>query len=254
MKSITPIITTLRASNSRCIVSLSCRATALLASRTPHRQQRSSFFGGSFTPNQTLTTTKTLSYPSSAIYDVISDVGAYSQFVPYCIGSIVTKKSQPAAADGKQYPEEAKLLIGFNNDISEEFTSRVYCVPGRIVEAVSGRTDSTLSGEDIAHHSARAPADQDPSRRTNTMTHLLTRWTLRPDKSSEAPDQQKTEVSLAIEFSFANPLYAALSATAAPKIADKMIDAFEKRVKAVAEEQRAGKPQGKRMQGVIGSK
>jgi len=38
-----------------------------------------------------------------------------------------------------------------------------------------------------------------------------------------------------VEFQFANPVYAALSSAAAPRVAEKMIDAFEKRVKAVME-------------------
>jgi coenzyme Q-binding protein COQ10 len=189
---------------------------------------------------------------------VISDVGAYSQFVPFCQGSIVTKHSSPTAKDGKSYPEEAKLLIGFNNDISEEFTSRVYCVPGKIVEAVSGNTLSALEGSaEVAHHSARPSPDQDPSRRSTAMAHLRTRWTLSPypykpppadaidaatyqknvHESGDARSQDKTQVHLDIEFSFANPLYAALSKAAAPRVADKMIEAFEKRVRAVMEGQ-----------------
>lgn len=56
------------------------------------------------------------------------------------------------------------------------------------------------------------------------MTHLRSRWTI------EALAKDKTEVSLALEFAFANPMYTALSAGAAPKIADIMVKAFEERV------------------------
>lgn len=49
------------------------------------------------------------------------------------------------------------------------------------------------------------------------------------------PGQERTEVNLVIEFQFSNPLYAALSSAAAPKVADKMIEAFENRVQAVME-------------------
>jgi coenzyme Q-binding protein COQ10 len=227
---------------------------------------------GSSKQNQTLSATRILLCPPSIIYTVISDVGAYSQFVPYCQGSIVTKHSAPAK-DGKSYPEEAKLLIGFNNDISEEFTSRVYCVPGRVVEAVSGNTLSSLEGsEECAHHSARPACDEDPSQRSTAMAHLRTRWTLMPypykpppvdaidpttyhknvEKSGEAKPQDKTQVHLDIEFAFANPMYAALSKAAAPKVAEKMIEAFEKRVRAVMEGQgHVERPRSGRMQGVI---
>lgn len=85
------------------------------------------------------------------------------------------------------------------------------------------------------------------------MASLLTRWTLNPypykpppsaaahpagvhknhEETNPIPSQERTEVSLAIEFAFANPLYAAVSAGAAPKVAERMIEAFEERVKAV---------------------
>jgi coenzyme Q-binding protein COQ10 len=175
--------------------------------------------------------------------------------LPYCQGSIVTKTSKPAP-DGKTYPEEAKLLIGFNNDVSEAFTSRVYCVPEQVVEAVSGQAETTLSAEEIAHHSARPQnVEEDPSRKDTVLQHLLTRWILRPfpykpaplsamtpetthknhEETADLPSTHKTEVNLTIDYRFSNPVYGALSSAAAPRVADKMIEAFEKRVKSVVE-------------------
>ena len=217
-------------------------------------QQRRNFITNPLTSNQTLLASRTLHYPTSVIYSVISDVSSYSQFVPYCQQSIVTKTSHPAR-DGKSYPEEARLTIGFNEDISQEFTSRVYCVPGRVVEAVSGRTEASVSGDEIQHHTARPPVDQDPSRQDTVMARLLTRWTLRPfpykpgpnsaqhpntahknlEETNPTSSQEMTEVNLAIEFQFSNPLYSALSSAAAPKVAEKMIEAFQNRIKAIVE-------------------
>ena len=194
-----------------------------------HPQQRRAFVTNPFATNQTLTATRTLQFPISTIYSVISDVGSYSHFVPYCQRSIVTKTSQPAP-DGKRYPEEATLTIGFNDDIGSEFTSRVYCVPERVVEAVSGRSEASVREDEVRHHTVRTPVDQDPSRKDTVMAHLRTRWTLRPLASQEA-----TEVDLAIEFQFTNPLYSALSSAAAPKVADRMIEAFQNRIQAVVE-------------------
>lgn len=260
MKAVRPITSALQ--QATCSPSMSTYRTACVANtftrpsipRRRKQNERRTFIGGAFTPNQTLTAQRTLRYPSSVIYEIISDVASYSQFVPFCQGSIVTKYSSPAS-DGKTYPEEAKLVIGFNESISEEFTSRVYCVPGKAVEAVSGATESTLSGEQIAHHSPRPTASQDPSRKDTVMSHLLTRWTLRPypykppptgathpdgvhknhEETSPISGQERTEVNLVIEFQFSNPLYAALSSAAAPKVADKMIEAFVQRVEAVME-------------------
>ncbi|CAK4015835.1 hypothetical protein DOTSEDRAFT_75040 [Lecanosticta acicola] len=235
-----------------------CRAAYLANASirsTNHERQRRTFVSNPFTQNQTLTAHRTLRYPASVIYEIVSDVASYKTFLPYCQDSIVTKYSEPAP-DGKKYPEEAKLVVGFNDSISEEFTSRVYCVPERIVEAVSGNQVSTLEGsEEIGHHSARPPVDQDPSRKDTVMASLLTRWTLRPypykpppvaathpdgvhknhEETNPIPGQEKTEVNLTIEFQFSNPLYAAVSSAAAAKVAEMMIEAFENRVKAVLE-------------------
>jgi len=139
--------------------------------------------------------------------------------------------------------------------VSEQFWSRVYCVPETVVEAVSGRTETSLSAEEIKHHHERPAADQDPTRKDTVLSKLSTRWTLRPyhykppppsathpstthknhDETNPVPGQDRTEVTLQIEFQFANPMYAALSSAAAPRVADKMIEAFEKRVKSVIE-------------------
>lgn len=115
------------------------------------------------------------------------------------------------------------------------------------MEAVSGKTDTELPAKDISHHSARPNNhNDDPTRNANVLTHLLTRWTLKPfhykpgpvsvnanpqEAKATLPAREQTQVSLNIEYAFANPLYAALSAAAAPKVADKMIAAFEERVR-----------------------
>lgn len=200
---------------------------AYLARPTNHERhyQRRNFLSNPFNGPQTISATRTLPYPSHLIFDVICDVSAYRHYYPFCKESVVTKTSQPAT-NGKTYPEEAKLVVGFGDTASEEFWSRIYCVPESIVEAVSGNTQTALPSEEIKHHNARPPARKDPTRRDEMLSHLLTRWTLRPQ-------EQKTEVNLAIELQFTNPVYAALSQTTVPKVAEKMIEAFERRLENV---------------------
>ena len=187
---------------------------------------------------------------------MISDVASYAQFIPYCRSSVVIKTSEPTGYDGRSYPEEAKLVVGFSHDIAEEFWSRVYCSPERlVVEAVSGASETSLEAADIIHHHPRPAMDQDPSRNGDVLSHLSTRWTLRPytykppptsavdrssahknlEETSSIPAVDKTEVNLAIVFKFANPMYGALSQAAAPKVAEKIIEAFETRMKKVIE-------------------
>ncbi|QIX00089.1 hypothetical protein AMS68_005606 [Peltaster fructicola] len=181
-------------------------------------------FGSS---TQNLAASRVLPYPSKAVYQVITDVASYKHFIPYCLASEVLKYSNPTD-DGKRWPEEAKLLIGFSGDVSETFWSRVYCVPETIVETVAGSTETSLPADQIKHHNPRLPAGQDPVRKGNVMKHLSTKWTLRPRTLS---GQEATEIHLKINYEFANPVYSALSAAASSKVADKMIEAFEKRVK-----------------------
>ncbi|KAK5133646.1 hypothetical protein LTR08_007500 [Meristemomyces frigidus] len=243
MQSLRPISSTLLQTATRIptISQFSCRT----ANRTTHRR---TFLTNPFAGPQHLTASRTLDYPAKTIYAIIADINSYSTFLPYCQHSQVTKRSAPAS-DGNTYPEEAQLVVGFNGDVSETFTSRVYCVPETLVEAVSGQAQTALSPDDITHHSPRSSSEA--STKDTVMSRLVTRWTLLPfphkplptaeqaDKNNSAESEpesiERTQVSLNIEYQFANPVYAALSSAAAPKVADKMIEAFENRVKSVVE-------------------
>ncbi|XTI91745.1 dehydrase and lipid transport-domain-containing protein [Cenococcum geophilum] len=221
---------------------------------TPHRTFVPNPFATTSTP-QLLTATRTLPYPSAAIYNIIADVPQYSSFLPYCQASTVTRWSAPDRTTHTRWPSEARLVVGWAG-ITEAFRSRIYCVPGRVVEAVGGASRTTLAEEDVAHHRVTAAVggaagaetgvkeqerereqereqEQEEAVRTELLTHLLTRWTVRP--LPYTPPREQTEVSLAIEFQFANPIYSALSVGAAPKVAEMMIRAFEERVKSVLE-------------------
>jgi coenzyme Q-binding protein COQ10 len=166
-----------------------------------------------------------LQYPSQPIYDIIADVPAYQSFLPYCISSSVARWSNPDAQFHRKWPEEAVLEIGWGS-VRERFTSRIYCVPGKYVEAVGGNSKTRLDASDIAHHN---PPDISSAAQDGVMTHLLTRW------SVQEVDEKSTRVALDIEFQFANPMYAAMSSAVAGRVADVMIEAFEGRVRAVME-------------------
>jgi coenzyme Q-binding protein COQ10 len=129
-------------------------------------------------------------------------------------------------------------VVGWKS-LEETFRSRIYCVPGSIVEAVGGTGVTTLRKDLIQHH-------QDESQSSNKavedgiLTHLLTRWTVRefpykppPEKSAGHPSKEHTQVGLTIEYQFSNPMYSAMSGAVADKVAGAMIEAFEGRVKAV---------------------
>lgn len=186
--------------------------------------QRRTFFPNPLSNDKPehLTATRTVPYPASTVYSIIADVSSYSTFVPFCTSSQVTHTSQPDES-GRTWPEQATLTVGFNADISESFASRVYCLPERVVEAVAGRdAETSLSEAEVPHHSPRK--DGDAARTNGVLSHLRTRWEIRPK------GEGSTEARLSIEYAFANPLYAVMSRAAAPRIAERMIEAFERRI------------------------
>jgi len=228
-------------------VSATTCSRAAIASRTASTTQTRSFFPNPFASQslQTLTASRILPYDAKTLYAVVADIQSYHKFLPFCISSNVTKQSSPDA-EGKTWPEEAELVVGYKDVMRESFYSRVYCAPSDfIVESVSGETNTTVPAASIKHHNARPDASQDPARNATILTHLRSRWTLSPfpykpgptdnarpqEATSDIPARMQTEVNLVIDYQFANPLYTTLSAAAAPKVAEKMIEAFEMRAK-----------------------
>lgn len=181
------------------ITNLTCASTYL----------RRSFISFPSSEPQRLTAHRVLPYPSEPLYDLIADVDSYSSFVPYCSRSRVTCWSDPDSTTGQRYPTLADLHVGWGG-FDEVFTSRLRCVPGQSVEAVSGETVPGGTGPDASA----------------VFRSLVTRWSV---KSIAGPPSPRTEVHLAIDFQFTNPLYGAVSAAVSDKIASMMIEAFEKR-------------------------
>jgi coenzyme Q-binding protein COQ10 len=215
---------------------------AAIASRTSSPTQTRSFFPNPFASQslQTLTASRILPHDTKTLYAVVADIQSYHKFLPFCISSNVTKQSSPDA-EGKTWPEEAELVVGYKDVMRESFYSRVYCAPSDfIVESVSGETNTSVPAESIKHHNERPAASQDPARNATILTHLRSRWTLSP--TGVSPKTQ-TQVNLVIDYQFANPLYTTLSAAAAPKVAEKMIEAFEMRAREVLKSPAAGQTQ-----------
>ncbi|KAF5671541.1 Coenzyme Q-binding protein [Fusarium heterosporum] len=200
----------LRLLPSRAVVARSSASfsniTNLAYTSTPLRR---SFITFPSSEPQRLTANRTLPYPSEPLYDLIADVDSYSSFVPYCSRSRVTRWSDPDPATGRRYPTLADLHVGWGG-FDEVFTSQLRCIPGESVEAVSGETAPGGTGPDASA----------------VFRSLVTRWSMRSITGSHSP---RTEVHLAIDFQFTNPLYGAVSAAVSDKVAGMMIQAFEKR-------------------------
>jgi coenzyme Q-binding protein COQ10 len=177
-----------------------------------------------------------LPYKSTSLYSLIADVDSYSEFLPYCQDSKVTRWSLPDT-NGRRWPAEAKLRVGWGS-FEETFTSKLFCVPDTVVEAI-GNVEELPSGHNFEQYS---PSFGLPSTPNNLFKILSTRWTVKPFLYTPPlrPLQtnmvthltgDQTEVHLMIKFQFSNPLYAALSKAVAPKVASIMIEAFQRRAR-----------------------
>ncbi|QUC18937.1 uncharacterized protein UV8b_03178 [Ustilaginoidea virens] len=180
--------------------------SSLLPGASPTR--RSFLSLPTHTATQTITATRTLPYAAQPLYKLIADVDSYSAFVPYCARSRVTEWSRPDD-QGRQWPTLARLHVGWGG-FNEVFTSRLRCVPGVSVEAVSGD-----------------PAAADAEAASAVFKSLVTRWHLK--SVSRDPSSPMTQVHLTVMYQFVNPIYAALSAAVSDKVGGLMVEAFEKR-------------------------
>jgi len=210
------------------------------------RIAKRAFLNASSTP-LTLHATRTLPYPTSDLYRLISDISQYPSFIPYCTGAKIVDWSNKDTTTNTSWPAAATLTIGYGN-LSEEYLSKVYCVPNTIVEAISGDAKTSLPTSDLAHYEGLHSNEI----RTQNMlfTSLRTRWSLKgyehkpgdkhPDVQSgkahpaevsveSIPSEPRTDVSLVIEIVWKNPIYAATSQALAPSVAGKIVEAFEKR-------------------------
>ena len=141
---------------------------------------------------------KRLNYSPAHVQRVIADVDSYSQFVPWCVESRVTKRH-----DGGDLRFDAELAVGFKMFV-ERYMSRVVVVPGVSVTAESNNT--------------------------GVFQHLKTHW----EFQSVDNNPNATFVSFHITFEFKSKIYKTASAHFLDEVVTEMVGAFEKRCAWVA--------------------
>ncbi|KAI0914116.1 hypothetical protein F4823DRAFT_438185 [Ustulina deusta] len=217
----------------------------------PRRTFLSSILSSSPLPPQTLTASRRLPYNHAALYSLIADIDSYNTFLPYCSSSRVTSWTAHKDPEfSRRWPTRADLTAGWGG-LEQTYTSRVFCVPGSIVEALSGEgARSGIAPDILARYGLKdEPTSVSPSTvgsanggEEGVFKTLVTRWTVTPTTSNGRDGKvvQRTgeqtewsDVSLNIRFQFANPLYGAVSSAVADKIAPIMIEAFVERAKKV---------------------
>ncbi|KAI1284546.1 hypothetical protein F5Y07DRAFT_346919 [Xylaria sp. FL0933] len=210
-----------------------------------------SILSSSPVPPQTLTASRRLPYNHIALYNLIADIDSYSAFLPYCSTSRVTAWTAHKDPEfGRHWPTRADLTAGWGG-LEQTYTSRVFCVPGSIVEALSGEgARSGIAPDVLARYGLKDEPSSAPSSTIGSANRgeegvfktLVTRWTVTPieSKGGGAGAVHRTgertewsDINLDIRFQFANPLYGAVSSAVADKVAPIMIEAFVERAKKV---------------------
>lgn len=170
-----------------------------------------------------------------ALYDVVRDVGAYHEFVPFCKGSRVTPREtwrvarareedgETTSVDGREY-FEADLEIGFTV-FNEKYTSAVTCEAPRMVQARSVKS--------------------------GLFENMTTTWRFTPLDGDEDEDEEGGHakgddakarevtgggviVDFEIDFHVRDPMHAAAVSMVFDDVAKSQINAFEKRCKQLA--------------------
>ncbi|KAL4400068.1 ubiquinone binding protein [Malassezia pachydermatis] len=148
------------------------------------------------------------SYSAEELYDIVSDVDSYNQFVPYCTGSRVLGPSKSSEArrndQGASKIVDAELTIGFSA-LRESYVSEVSMRPNEWAKAKP------------------SPLFQE----------LRTAWRFRPLPASPSASFPRTEVNFTLSFAFSNPLYATIAGQVFEKLSGSMIDAFRTRSESV---------------------
>ena len=202
-------------------------------------------FPGAASPPHAISTRRTLPYSPSQVYQLIADIDSYSGFVPFCSTSKVTHWTRPDAS-GKRWPARADLTVGWG-PFTENYTSRVYCIPGSVVEAVSGAARTSLPAVELEKHGRDSTADDGAAGVAGGIfDSLVTRWTVHPRGNLESSETaaggprgqsstESTDVTLSVRFQFANPALGFAVGNVADDMANQMVRAFEERARKLYE-------------------
>lgn len=165
--------------------------------RSNYVQRRSYLsFGLSSEPQQHYRVTRRINVPPQIIFQVVSDVSKYSQFVPFVTHSFINEYLNDTLL-----PTGAGLRVGWKQ-YDEKFNCKISCVQDRQVIAES----VTVLLFDI----------------------LYNEWNFKEIKN-RFTNELDTQVELKLKYKFTNPVYNAVSSLFQKQVSDTMITAFEER-------------------------
>lgn len=150
-------------------------------------------------------------YTPAQLYELVSDVPAYAGYIPFCTDSTVLgpdgRPSLTWKPGREPFEVDAELVVGFGG-LEERYISRVVGTPFERVSATA-------------------------SKQTPLFKSLVTTWSFKPASPPQAGSSKDapgpTLLTIDLTFAFANPLHRIASQAVLPKVADKMVEAFETR-------------------------
>lgn len=153
-------------------------------------------FGLSLESPQSYRITKKVNVPPKIIFQVVSEVSKYDQFVPFVTQSFINK-----VLEDTRLPLEAGLRVGWKQ-YDENFTCKLSCIENTQVKAESVTV--------------------------LLFDSLYNEWNFKEVKN-RFTNELDTIVELILKYKFKNPVYNAVSNLFQSQVSDTMIKAFEER-------------------------
>lgn len=177
-------------------------------------------------PLHTLYATYTLPYAPLPVYNLITDIPSYPQFVPFVTSARVTAWSPRADAHHERHwPAVAALEVAFGDKMRESFSANLVCAPPThergegIVEAFGGEAVPEVMPEHYDEYVAKVQKGS-PLRTVRAL------WTVKEV-------QEGAQVRLRVEYAFRSQVFEQVGTSMAKKVADQVAEAFQARAKQV---------------------
>ncbi|CAH2354485.1 coenzyme Q-binding protein Coq10p, mitochondrial [[Candida] railenensis] len=167
-------------------------------SRYPFLSRRSFFSFPGTNSVQTYQVKKRLNFPPSTLFEIVSSVDKYNEFVPFVTESFVNKRDSKTGN-----PTEAGLRVGWQQ-FDEIFTCNLKC-----------ETDKCVIAESLT---------------VSLFDKLHTEWKFTPIENPHIK-QTSCQVELNLTYSFKNPLYNTVSSLFSEQVTQLMLRAFESRAR-----------------------
>lgn len=137
---------------------------------------------------------KKINVPPKLIFEIVSDVSKYKEFVPFVEESFINKR------DSNNLPVEAGLRIGWKQ-FDEKFICKLKC-----------EQDKQVIAESLT---------------TLLFNSLYTEWNFQ--EVNNHTDQSSSQIELILKYNFKSSLYNTISSMFSEQVSKIMIQAFEER-------------------------